>query len=138
MTAGVVEHPAVIHQAMLVRLAFLSAGAGVARVRIYGGTRRASVLDAVGADLIVELPLLSPPATVTDGVMSLRPGAAGMNLITAAAVWAVVVNGDGATAFDCDASEVGGTGQVWVSAGGGSGTTLFAGGETSLASGVMG
>ena len=138
MSTGVVEHPAAIHQAMLGRLAFLSTGPGVARVRIYGGTRRASVLDAVGAALIVELSLLSPPATVIDGVMTLRPGTPGLNLITDAAVWAVVVNGNGDTAFDCDASEVGGTGQVWVSAGGGAGTTLFAGGETTLASGVMG
>ena len=138
MSAGVVEHPEAVHQAMLGRLAFLSAGAGVARVRIYGGTRRASILDAIGAALIVELPLLSPPATVVDAVMTLRPGAPGLNLITDAALWAVVVNGDGDTAFDCDASAVGGDGQVWVSAGGGAGTTLFAGGETTLASGVMG
>lgn len=138
MSTGVVEHPAAIHQAMLGRLAFLSTGAGLARVRIYGGTRRATVLDPVGAALIVELPLLSPPATVVDGVMTLRPGTPGLNLITDTAIWAVVVNGNGDTAFDCDASAVGGAGQVWVSAGGGSGATLFAGGETSLASGVMG
>ena len=138
MTAGLVEHPAAIHQAMLGRLAFLSMGAGVARVRIYGGTRRASILDPIVSDLIVELPLLSPPATVVDGVMALRPGTPGLNLITDAAVWAVVINGDGDTAFDCDASAVGGDGQVWVSAGGGAGTTLFAGGETTLDSGVMG
>ena len=138
MSTGVVEHPASIHQAMLGRLAFLSLGAGVARVRIYGGTRRASVLDAVGAALVVELPLLSPPATVVDGVMTLRPGDPGLNLITDAAVWAVVVNGNGDTVFDCDASEVGGDGQVWVSGGGGSGATLFAGGQTTLTSGVMG
>ena len=138
MSTGVVEHPAAIHQAMLGRLAFLSMGAGVARVRIYGGTRRASILDPIVSDLIVELPLLSPPATVVDGVMALRPGAPGLNLITDTAVWAVVVNGSGNTAFDCDASAVGGAGQVWVSAGGGAGTTLFAGGETTLDSGVMG
>ena len=138
MSTGVVEHPAAVHQAMLGRLAFLNTGAGVARVRIYGGTRRASILDAVGADLIVELPLLSPPATVVDAVMTLRPGAPGLNLITDTAVWAVVVNANGDTAFDCDASASGGAGQVWVSAGGGAGTTLFAGGETTLASGVMG
>ena len=138
MSTGVVEHPAAVHQAMLGRLAFLNTGAGVARVRISGGTRRASILDAVGADLIVELPLLSPPATVVDAVMTLRPGAPGLNLITDTAVWAVVVNANGDTAFDCDASAPGGAGQVWVSAGGGAGTTLFAGGETTLASGVMG
>ena len=107
-------------------------------MRIYGGTRRASILGAIGSAMIVELPLLSPPAAVVDGVMTLRPGTPGLNLITDAAVWAVVVNGDGDTAFDCDASAVGGDGQVWVSAGGGAGTTLFAGGETTLASGVMG
>ena len=138
MSAGVVEHPDAAHQAMLGRLAFLNTGAGVARVRIYGGTRRASILDAIGAALIVELPLLSPPATVVDAVMTLRPGAPGLNLITETATWAVVVNANGDTAFDCDASAVDGDGQVWVSAGGGTGATLFSGGETTLTSGVMG
>lgn len=38
MSAGVVEHPDSLNQAMLGRLAFLSLGAGVARVRIYDHT----------------------------------------------------------------------------------------------------
>ncbi|WP_348683110.1 hypothetical protein [Acidovorax soli] len=117
--------------------AHLDTGAGVARVRVYGGVRPA-ITDAPASALIVELPLLKPSATLDAGQLTLLPGAAQLNLISDTAVWARIVNGAGDTVLDCDVSAPDGPGELWLSAGGAAGLVLFEGGETSLASGVLG
>ena len=118
-------------------LPFLDAGAAVARVRVYAAPRRAAVTDAITSPMIVELPLLKPSATVVGGVMTLRPGAPALNLITATGNWASVINAAGDTVFDCDVSAPGGTGAIWLSTGGASGLLLYEGGETSISSGLL-
>lgn len=119
-------------------LPYMDLGTGVARVRVYPAPRRASPLDAVGVALIVEIPLLKPSASVdSSGVMTLLPGAPGFNVSTGIGAWGVMVNGNGDGVLDCDVSEVGGAGEIQLSAGGTSGLSLYAGGETSLSSGVL-
>lgn len=128
---SVAEHLDSKHQAMLGRLAFLDTGTGVARVRIYAGTRPA-VTDAPPIPFIVELPLLDPSGSVSNGVLTLSPGGSQLNTDSGVAAWARVVNGNGDTAFDCTVTDLTGTGEIKIQ-----NTTLYVGGETRMVSGVM-
>jgi len=113
-------------------VAFLAAGSGAARVRVYGGVRPAFGGEPAG-DLLAEIPLMKPAGTVADGLLAL--GATGEALIvnTGQATWARVVNGQGALAWDCDVSDLNGSGELRLAS-----TTLYAGGFTRLVSGVIG
>ena len=113
-------------------LAFLDTGAGVARVRIYGGTRPL-VGAAPASGFLSELPLLKPSGSVLDGVLTLAPGDPTLNASSAVAAWARVVNGNGATAFDCDVSDTAGAGEIKIQS-----TVLYEGGETRMVSGTLG
>lgn len=119
-------------------LTFMDSGAGVATLRIYPAPRRALVIDPVGVSMIVAVPLLKPSASIdAAGVMTLLSTGAGLNLISEMAAWAILVNGNGETVFDCDVSAAGGTGDIILSAAGASGLNLYSGGETSLSSGTL-
>lgn len=114
-------------------LAFLNLGPGVARIRIYGTVRPASVDTAPGAAPLVEVALADPAGSIAGGVLTLIAGGDAMVASSGGAVWARVVNGEGTTAFDCDVSDTSGGATVRLP-----NTTLFAGGLTRLASGVLG
>lgn len=112
-------------------VAFLDTGAGVARVRIYPGTRPL-VSAAPDSGFLAELPLLKPSGSVLDGVLTLAPGEPVLNANSGVAAWARVVNGNGETAFDCDVTDTAGSGEIKIQS-----TVLYEGGETRMASGVL-
>lgn len=110
---------------------FLDTGAGLARVRIYPGTRPL-VSAAPDTGFLVELPLLKPSGSVLDGVLTLAPGEPVLNANSGVAAWARVVNGNGETAFDCDVTDTAGSGEIKIQS-----TVLYEGGETRMVSGVL-
>jgi len=85
------------------RLTFLNTGTGTAALRVYGGTRPASVNDVPGTDLLVAIPLQDPVGVVSAGTLVLNPADTGLIATTGTATWARVVNQNGDTAFDMDA-----------------------------------
>ena len=111
---------------------FLALGNSAARVNIYGTTRPASGADPGSAPL-VSIPLLEPVGTVTSGVLTITPPESAMISVTGAALWARFVNGNGAPAWDCDVSEEGGPGEVWLDS-----VALFAGGRATITAGMLG
>ena len=111
---------------------FLALGTGAARVDIYGTLRPANGADSGGAPL-VSIPLLEPVGTVAGGVLTITPPESAMISITGVAVWARFVNGNGAPAWDCDVSEEGGPGEVWLDS-----VQLFAGGRATITAGTLG
>ncbi len=113
-------------------LTFLNLGTGVARIRLYGGTRRTSVTDAPGSPLLAEVELDDPAGTVTGAVLTLDSSADALVLVSGTATWAAVINGNGDSAFDCDVSYAAGTATVKIPS-----TTLFAGGAARLISATL-
>ena len=114
-------------------LADLDAGSGHAAIRIYGGTRPASPNDAPAAAALVEIGLTKPAGTVSGGVLTLTQADNGLIMNSGTATWARVVDGDGATCFDCDAGEGVGAWEIQLSQ-----AVLYAGGEVALVSAVLG
>lgn len=114
-------------------LNFLDTGPANARIQIFGGTRPASVNDAPAAAPLVEIELTKPAGTVTSGILTLTAAEDGLILTTGVAVWARVINGADATAFDCDAGEGVGPWEVQLAQ-----VTLLAGGEAKLVSALLG
>lgn len=106
---------------------FLDTGAGYARVRVYDGTRAATVNDAPSGNLLVEIALTKPCGTVGSGQLPLTQSGDGTVATTGTATWARVVNGAGATAFDCDMGV--GAGELQLA-----NATLYAGGSTRIVS----
>lgn len=115
------------------RLVFLDSGTANARIRVYGGTRPASVNDSPATTLLLEITLEKPAGAVLAGVLSLNPLASASVLASGVATWARAVNGDDASAFDMDASGIGGSGECVLSD-----TTLWQGGEVALLSAALG
>ncbi len=113
-------------------MAFLAAGNGAARVRVYGGVRPAFGSEPAG-DLLAEIPLMKPVGTVVDGLLAITPTSEALIINTGQATWARVVNGNGALAWDCDVSDLNGTGELRLAS-----TTLYAGGFTRIVSAVLG
>ena len=126
------EHLNSLNAAQTARLANMDAGAGVARVRFYAGARIA-VTAAPGTGFICETPLLKPSGSVLDGVITLNPGDPGINVLSGTTTWARLVNGNGDTVFDCDVSDLAGSGEIKLPS-----TVLYAGGETRMVSGTLG
>lgn len=114
------------------RLTFLNTGAGTAYVRVYGETRRASVNDAPGTPLLVEIPLENPAGAVSAGALTLSAADTGLIANTGIATWATVVNRNGDTAFDMDAGAVASGAECELSE-----VNLFAGGLVALVSAVL-
>lgn len=111
---------------------FLALGNSAARVDLYGTVRPANGADPGGAPL-VSIALLEPVGTVTTGVLTITPPESAMISVTGVAVWARLVNGSGAPAWDCDVSEEGGPGEVWLDS-----VQLFAGGRATITAGMLG
>jgi hypothetical protein len=114
-------------------LAFLDTGTGNAAIQIYGGTRPGSVSNAPGSPMLVSIPLTKPAGTISGGLLSLTQQEDGLILTSGIATWARVVNGNGATAFDCDAGQGPGAWEVQLVQ-----VQLFAGGGARLVSAVLG
>lgn len=112
---------------------FLDAGVDPARVRLYGGTRPANASADPGSPMLVEIPLTKPCGTVAGGVLTLTQASDGLVLQTGVVTWARFVNGNGVTAFDCDAGEGVGTWEVQLAQ-----AQLYAGGGARIISAVMG
>lgn len=112
---------------------FLDQGAASAKVRIYGGVRPATPNDAPGSAMLVEIELTKPCGTVAAGVLTLTQQADGLIAETGVATWARFVNGNGATAFDCDAGEGAGAWELQLAQ-----AQLYAGGAARIVSAVLG
>jgi hypothetical protein len=114
-------------------IADLDTGTGNAAVRIYGGTRPASPVDVHGSAMLTQISLTKPCGTVDAGLLTLTQLEDGLILETGIATWARIVNGDGLTAFDCDAGEGAGDWVVQLAQ-----AQLYAGGDARITSAVLG
>ena len=114
-------------------LADLDVGTGNAAIRIYEGTRPASPADTPTSAMLVQIGLTKPAGTVSGGVLTLTQADNGLIMNSGTATWARVVDGDGATCFDCDAGEGVGAWEIQLSQ-----AVLYAGGEVALVSAVLG
>ena len=112
-------------------IAFLAQGSAGARVDVYDGVRPALGGAPLG-QLLVAIGLAEPIGTVAAGVLTLTLTTEVMITATGQATWARVVNGEGAVAWDCDVSDLNGTGEPRLPS-----TTLYAGGFTRIVSGVI-
>jgi hypothetical protein len=112
-------------------MAFLAQGSEGARAEFYDGVRPALGGAPLG-QLLVAIALSEPIGTVAEGVLTLTPTAEVMITATGQATWARLVNGEGAVAWDCDVSDLTGTGELRLPS-----TTLYAGGFTRIVSGVI-
>ncbi|RYU57041.1 hypothetical protein EWI61_13755 [Methylolobus aquaticus] len=112
-------------------MAFLAQGSEGARAEVYDGVRPVLGGAPLGK-LLVAIILADPVGTVAEGVLTLTPTAEVMITATGQATWARTVNGEGAVAWDCDVSELNGTGELRLPS-----TTLYAGGFTRIVSGVI-
>lgn len=113
-------------------LNFLNQGTDVAYLRLYGGTRAASVNDTPSTPLLAAIPLDDPSGTVGNNKLTLTAANQGQVQVSGVATWARLVNGDGATALDCDVSLPAGAGDVTIDD-----TTLWTGGFVSLVSAIL-
>lgn len=111
---------------------FLAIGTENAHVLIYGGVRPA--LGATpGSDLLATIVLVEPIGEVEDGLLAITPTSEALIETSGTATWARIVNGDGELAWDCDVSDLNGTGELRLPS-----TTLYAGGYTRIVSGLLG
>lgn len=115
----------------------LNQGAGTPGIRIYGGERPALATDVPGSAMLVEIPLTKPAGVVASNVLTITPAGPGLIGNTGIATWARFVNGDGETCFDAKAGQgEPPEGQFWEVRL--QQTQLYAGGEVSLLSCVLG
>jgi hypothetical protein len=113
-------------------IAFLAGGAENARANLYDGVRP-TLGGAPTGNLLVSIVLMEPIGTVANGLLTLTPTDEVMIATTGQATWARIVNGNGALAWDCDVSDLNGSGELRLPS-----TTLYAGGYTRIVSGVLG
>lgn len=111
---------------------FLAIGTENASVRIYGGVRPAFGAAPSG-DLLATIALVEPIGNVEDGLLTITSTGEALIETSGEAVWARIVNGNGALAWDCDVSDLNGTGELRLPS-----TTLYAGGYTRIVSGLLG
>lgn len=111
---------------------FLDSGALGGRIRLYGGTRPASVNDAPGTPMLAEIPLDEPSGTVGSNQLTLTASEQGQAVLSGVATWARFVNGNGDTALDGDVSDLAGSGDVKIDD-----TVLWVGGFVALISAVL-
>lgn len=112
-------------------LSFLDSGTTGAKVQLYAGERPALGEAAPGA-LLVEIELPRPAGSIVANTLALSP-AEGMVLVSGVAAWARVITGAGALAWDCDVSDLDGTGEIRLNQ-----VQLYAGGIARLTSGQLG
>ena len=113
-------------------LAFLSAGTANAWAEIYDGVRPALGGRPAG-NLLACIVLMEPLGSVANGLLTVDPTNEVMIGNTGQATWARIVNGTGALAWDCDVSDLNGTGELRLPS-----TLLYAGGYTRIVSGLLG
>ena len=111
---------------------FLAGGAENARAEIYDGVRPALGGTPTG-NLLASIVLMEPLGTVFNGLLSVDTTNEVMIGNTVQATWSRIVNGNGAMAWDCDVSDLNGTGELRLPS-----TTLYAGGYTRIVSGLLG
>lgn len=114
------------------RIQFLDAGAGHAYFELFADEERPASGAVPPTARLVKIELSKPCASVANGVATLLSDDAPMVTVTGTPRWARFYNGNGQFAFDCDASVLGGAGQVQVPT-----VPIFAGGRTSLAAGAL-
>ncbi len=108
-------------------VAYLDTGTANAAVRVYGGTRPATPADTPTSAMLVQVSLTKPCGTVDAGALTLTQLEDGLITETGTATWARIVNGDGATAFDCDAGQGAGAWTVQLAQ-----VNLYAGGDARI------
>ncbi len=113
-------------------ITFLALGTEQARAHVYAGPRPSLGAPPQGP-LLVSIVLAEPLGTVVDGVLEVAATNEALILTTGEAKWARIVNGQGALAWDCDASDLEGTGELRLPT-----TTLYAGGYTRILTGLLG
>ena len=119
--------------ALIGRLAFLDAGAEHARMLVFGGTRPEHAALPTVNEVLCAIELTKPAGTVSDGVLALTQAEEGLIVRTGVATWVRVINGNGQTAFDLDASAQDGEGEAKFTS-----VQLYAGGGLRLLSAVLG
>lgn len=90
---------------------FLAIGTENACVRIYGGVRPSFGAAPTG-DLLATIVLVEPIGEVEDGILTITPTGEALIQTSGEATWARIVNGDGTLAWDCDVSDLNGTGEL--------------------------
>jgi len=108
-------------------LNYLDSGSANAAVRIYGGARPATPQDTPSSAMLVQIELTKPCGSIVAGVLTLTQQADGLIVESGTATWARIVNGDGATALDCDAGQGAGAWEVQLVQ-----ATLYAGGDAKI------
>ncbi len=108
---------------------FLAQGATNATVEVYEAPRPA-LGDPASGSLLVRVMLEEPVGILANGGLTLTPTPEGLILVTGQAAWARVKNGDDALAWDCDVSDLNGSGELKMPT-----TQLYAGGFTRIVSG---
>lgn len=113
-------------------ITFLALGTEQARAHVYAGPRPSFGAPPQGP-LLASIVLAEPLGTVVDGVLEVAATNEALILTTGEATWARIVNGQGALAWDCDASDLEGSGELRLPT-----TTLYAGGYTRILTGLLG
>jgi hypothetical protein len=113
-------------------IAFLALGSENAKIHVYDGARPPLGSPPAG-NLLASILLVEPIGTVADGLLILMPTPEVLIVASGEAAWARIVNGDGALAWDCDVSDLNGSGELRLPS-----ITLYAGGYTRLVSGTLG
>lgn len=113
-------------------ITFLALGTEQARAHVYAGPRPSFGAPPQGP-LLASIVLAEPLGTVVDGVLEVAATNEVLIQTTGEATWARIVNGQGALAWDCDASDLNGTGELRLPT-----TTLYAGGYTRILTGLLG
>lgn len=120
-------------------LSDLNVGAGTPAIRVYGGTKPNTANDPPTSAMLVSIPLTKPAGTISGGQLTLTPSGAGLIANSGVPTWARAVDCNGDTCFDMDAGPVGtvenpATWELQLAYT----TQLYAGGEVTLASAVLG
>ena len=113
-------------------ITFLALGIEQSRAHLYAGPRPSFGAPPQGP-LLASIVLDEPLGTVADGVLEITPTNEALILTTGEVTWARIVNGMGALAWDCDASDLNGTAELRLPT-----TTLYAGGYTRILTGLLG
>lgn len=113
-------------------ITFLALGTEQARAHVYAGPRP-GFGEAPQGPLLASIVLAEPLGNIVDGLLEVAPTNEALILTTGEATWARIVNGNGALAWDCDASNLDGAGELRLPT-----TTLYAGGYTRILTGLLG
>lgn len=112
---------------------FLSVGTVNAYADIYPAPRPAFG-EVPAVPRLTRIPLADPVGTIPgNGTLAITQTEEALVLIGGIAVWARICNGDDVIGWDCDVSDMAGSGEIKLQS-----TTLYAGGTTRILSGTIG